>query len=252
MNASTWLALVALETAELPSAAELQARCDAASPDSAALELSSETEAMATFQWGESTVAYTLVDKPIPAAQLAGPAAQAWYWPEAASELAKHQAHLIVALVDEGRDRILKSMKLTRFVAALLPGTQALGLQWGASRGVHQPQAFCQVAEQMDRDDMPLHLWLDFRVETVSTTELRLYTTGLAAYGKREIEIPSFSGPPQDLLNHAYNLSHYLLEKDAAIREGEVVGLPGDVQVTAHEATTFLDANDQVLAFEFD
>lgn len=251
MNSSTWLALVALETAELPNAAEVQARCDAALPDSAALELSSETDAMVTFQWGEATVAYTLVDQPIPATQLAGPAAQAWYWPEAASELSKHKAHLIVALVDDGRDRILKSMKLTRFVAALLPASKALGLQWGASRGVHQPAAFCQVAAQMARDDMPLHLWIDFRVEN-SGSELRLYTTGLTAFGKREIEIPSFAGAPQDLLNHAYNLAHYLLEKNAAIKEGEVVGLPGEVQVTAHEATTFLEGDEQVLAFEFE
>ncbi len=37
-----------------------------------------------------------------------------------------------------------------------------------------------------------------------------------------------------------------------SIKEGEVVGLPGEVQVTAHEATTFLDGDEAVLAFEFE
>lgn len=252
MNSSTWLALVALDAAELPDPAAVQARCDAANPDTAALELSSRTDAMVTFSWGDATVAYTLVDKPIPADQFAGPAARAWYWPDAAERLGSHRAHLIVALVDESRDRIAKSMKLTRLVAALLPNSRAVGLQWGGSRAVHEPSAFCDVAQQMSRDDLPLHLWLDFQVEANNQSGLRLYTTGMTAFGKREVELPHFAGPPQELMNHAYNLAHYLLEKDAVIKDGEVIGLPDEIQVTARDTTTFLDGDEPVLAFEFE
>lgn len=252
MTSSTWLALIALDAAELPDPAAVQARCDAMSPDTASLELSSRTDAMATFQWGEATIAYTLVNKPIPADQFAGPAARAWYWPDAAQQLGKHKAHLIVALVDESRDRIAKSMKLTRLVASLLPESRTVGMQWGGSRAVHEPGAFCQVAQQMSREDLPLHLWIDFQVEGNNQGGLRLYTTGLAAFGKREIEIPNFFGEPQALLNHAYNLAHYLLEKDANIKDGEVVGLPGEIQVTARDTTTFLEGDQPVLAFEFE
>lgn len=252
MTSSTWLALVALGEPELPDPAAVAARSNAASLDTAPLELSSSTDNMATFQWGEATVAYTLVDKPIPADQLAGPAARAWYWPDAAESLGQHRAHLIVALVDESRDRIAKCMKLTRFVAALLPESTAIGLQWGGSRGVHESSAFCQVAGQMAKDDLPLHLWLDFQIEPASDNALRLYTTGMSAFGKREIEVPEYHGPPQELLNHTYNLAHYLLEKSAVIKDGEVVGLPGEVQATARDTTTFLGGDEPVLAFEFD
>ncbi len=251
MNSSTWLALVALDAAELPQPELVQQACDAASPDTAPLELSSQTDRMVTFQWGEATVAYTLVDQPIPVSQLDGPAARAWYWPQAADQLARQRAHLIVALVDEGHDRIAKSMRLTRFVAALLPASRAVGLQWGGSRAVHEPNAFCQVAAQMSRDDLPLHLWIDFQVEAAGENALRLFTTGMSALGKREIEFPHFVGEPQALMNHAYNLAHYILEKNANIKEGEVIGLPGEVQVTAHETMTFLGGDEQVLAFEF-
>ena len=252
MNANTWLALVALDTAELPDPKGVVARCNNALPDSAPLELSSQTPAMATFQWGEAIIAYTLVDKPIPAEQLAGPAARAWYWPEAAEKLSQHRAHLLVALIDEGSSRINKCMKLTRFVAALLPESRALGLQWGGSRAVHEPSAFAEVASQMARDDLPLHLWLDFQVEPNDAGGLRLYTTGMASLGKLELELPQFDGPPQELMNHAYNLAHYILEKDSLIKDGEVIGLPGEVQVTVHEATTFLNDDQTVLSFVFD
>ncbi len=221
-------------------------------PTHAPLQLSSRTDRMATYQWGEATVAYTLVDQPIPPSQLEGPTARAWYWPEAAEQLAGHQAHLIVALVDEGTDRIAKCMRLTRFIAALLPVSPAVGVQWGGSRAVHEPKAFGQVAAQMAKVDLPLHLWIDFQVESTDDDSLRLYTTGMAAFGKREIEMPYFAGPPQELMNHAYNLAHYVLEKNAHIKDGEVVGLPGEVQVTAHDTTTFLEGDEAVLAFEFE
>lgn len=247
MNANTWLALVALDKAELPAPRSVLDRLA-----DEAIKLSSATAAMATFEWGDATLAYTLVDRPIPADQLAGPAARAWYWPEAAEQLGKHKAHLIVALVDDGSSRIDKSMKLTKFVAAFLPKSQALGLQWGASRAVHEPLAFVQVAQQLARDDLPLHLWLDFQVETSSNGDLRLYTTGMEALGKLELEVPRFTGPTQQLVNHVYNLAHYILEKDSLIKDSEVIGLPGEVQVTVRDTVTFLEGDQQVLAFDFD
>lgn len=251
INSSTWLALVALAEPVLPDPQKVVAACDAANPDSAPLLVSSETDSMVTFQWGESTVAYTLVDKPIPAEQLAGPAARAWYWPNAAEQLATHQAHLIVALVHEGRDRIEKSMQLTRFVAALLPQSEAIGLQWGGSRAVHQPGPFCDTAKQMSRDDLPLHLWLDFQVEANAAGGLQLYTTGMEAFAKPELEVAHFPGGPQDLMNHAYNLAHYVLQKNAVIKDGEAIGLPGEIQATAKETTTLLEGDQQVWQFEF-
>lgn len=252
MNASTWLALVALTEPVLPDPLKITAACDAANPDAAPLLVSSETASMVTFAWGESTVAYTLVAQPIPAEQLAGPASRAWYWPEAAEHLSGHQAHLIVALVNEGSDRIAKSMQLTRFVAALLPSSEAVGVQWGGSRAVHQSGPFCETASQMARDDMPLHLWLDFQVESNDSGGLQLYTTGMEAFGKPEIEVAHFLGAPQDLMNHAYNLAHYVLEKDAVIKDGEAIGLPGEIQVTAKETTTLLQGEQRVWQFDFE
>jgi hypothetical protein len=252
MNPATSLALIALAEPVLPGPKKVQADCNALDPDVAPLEISSETEAMATFRWGEATIAYTLVDQPIPATQISGPCERAWYWPPAAECLAQHRAHLIVALVDERRDRVAKALRLTRFVAALLPTSEALGLQWGGSRQVHEPAAFCEIAAKMTREDLPLHLWIDFQVEASEGNSLQLYTTGLDAFGRLELEVANYTGAPQDLVNHAYNLAHYLLERGAVIKDGETIGLPGEVQVTVRETTTFLEGDDNVLQIEFE
>lgn len=252
MDATTWLALIALREPVLPDPREVIARYEGMAPDEAPLVLSSETESMAVFQSGESTMAYTLVDRPIPAEQLRGPCECAWYWPEALSVMSNHTSHLIVALVDEGRDLVAKGMKLTRLGAALLADNEALGLQWGGSRQVHEPLAFRELASQMAHDDLPLYLWIDFRVEGSGPHTWRLFTTGLEAFGRREIEVALYQGDPQDLVNHVYNIAHFQIEKVQGMKEGDTIGLPGDVQATVHEATSFAGDGQQVLRVDFD
>lgn len=252
MDPNMWLALVALSEPVLPDPHEVIARCDALAPDEAPLVLSSEMTSMATFQWGEATVAYTLVDRPIPWEQLEGPCDCAWYWPEAKTTMARHQAHLIVALVDEGRDLVAKGIKLTRLCAALLADDEVVGLQWGGSRQVHPPLAFRELAQQMTPDDLPLYLWIDFRVEPGGEGQWRLFTTGLEAFGRREIEVAEFRGEPQQLVNHVYNIAHFQIEKVTGMKEGDTIGLPGDVQATVHEGTSFAGDDQRVLRVEFD
>jgi hypothetical protein len=251
MNHSAWLALVALSEPVLPDPLQISARCDLMAPDEAPLALSSRTKAMATFQWGESTVAYTLIDKPIPSHQLEGPCECAWYWPTAKQEFSRHTAHLIVALIDEGRDRMAKAVKLTRISAALLATDEAIGLQWGGSRQVHAPSAFIDLASKMAPDDLPLYLWIDFRIEPIGSNTWRLFTTGLNAFGKLELEVGHYEGDPQELVHHVYNMAHFQLEKPNGMKGGDTVGLPGDVQATVEEAKSFVGDDQDVLRIEF-
>ena len=41
----------------------------------------------------------------------------------------------------------------------------------------------------------------------------RLYTTGLEALGQTELEVPRYQGNPQQLLELAYNVAHYLIDR---------------------------------------
>ena len=72
------------------------------------------------------------------------------------------------------------------------------------------------------------------------------------AFGRRELEVAQFHGEPQDLMNHAYNIAHYIIDKQAVLKDGETIGLPGEVQVTIHESRSFLDGAMDVLRVEFD
>ncbi len=247
-----WLALVALEEARLPGFEEVAAWYEERFPDALQPVLSSSTENLLTLTRGDATAAVSLVPRPIPCSQLEGPAATAWYWPEASIALRHHSAHLLVALVDEGGRPIAKAMALTRLVTAVAAASPSVGVFWGPGRLVHSPEAFVEQAVQMGEGSMPLFLWVDFRIEESTRGGVRLFTTGLEALGATELEVRDFGGTPQELLDYAYNIAHYQLDQRKVIRDGDTIGLTEEVQVTAHRATSMLGGEMEVLQLEFE
>jgi hypothetical protein len=247
-----WLALVALQQPEMPAFETVAAWYKEHFPDAPQPTAAGSTDKLITLTVGEFTAAATLVPRPIPPSQLEGPAATAWYWPEAASALRKHEAHLLIALVDEGGAAVKKAEALTRLTAAIAAAAPSVGIFWGPGRLVHAPQAFIDQALQMREGNLPLFLWIDFRVERKDDGSLRLYTTGLEALVQNEIEVAHYEGPPQELLDFAYNIAHYLLEKRKIIRDGDTIGLTDEVQVTAHRGPSMLGGEMEILQLEFE
>jgi hypothetical protein len=247
-----WLTLVALERPALPAFEDVAARFADMYPEAPPLKLASSTENLLTFTLGEFTAAATLVPRPIPWSQLEGPAEMAWYWPGAADALRDHAAHLLVALVDEGGQAIDKALAATRLTAAAAAAAPSVGVFWGPGRLVHPPAAFLDQAAATCADNLPLFLWVDFRVEPLEDGAVRLFTTGLDALGGVELEVRRFQGDPQQLVKYVYNIAHYQIERRKLIKEGDVIGLTDEVQATARRGTSMLGGEMEVIRLEFD
>lgn len=248
---NTWISLLALDEPVMPLPQQVAEEMARRWPDAELLHLASETEAMATFAWGDATVAYTLVPRPIPWSQLEGPCSIAWYWPEAANEMRDQPAHLFVTLFDEGRKAVDKAMRLTQFTAALASLASTRGIVWGAAGNVHEPEAFEELAQEMTPEHLPLHLWIDFRMEPIEDDAWRLFTTGLESLDHPEIEVVHYEGDPQELLNHVYNVAHYLLDKGTTLQNGETIGLTDDLQASVRLDTSMLGGEQEVIQLEF-
>jgi hypothetical protein len=132
-----------------------------------------------------------------------------------------------------------------------------LGIFWGPGRMVHPYQAFVEQALQMTSENLPLYLWIDFRVETVPSEQqpgneyFRLYTTGLEALGQSELEVAQYQGNPQQLLELVYNVAHYLVEKRKAVNDGDTIGLTDQVQASIRHSKSMLDGTTDTLWVEF-
>lgn len=247
-----WLTLVALDRAELPAFERVAAWHAEHFPDADPLKPAGSTENLLTFTIGELTAAATLVPRPIPAGQLEGPAATAWYWPDAASALGGHAAHLLVTMVDEAGRATHKALALTRLTAALAATAPSVGVSWGPGRLVHPVNGFLQQAIDASPECLPLFLWVDFRVERTDDGSLRLFTTGLDALVGEELEVPRFAGEPQQLVGFVYNVAHYQLERRKLINDGDTIGLTDEVQVTAHRGPSMLGGQLEVIRLEFE
>ena len=250
-NPLRWLALVTLEHPQMPQFDQVCQHISEKFSEPPTMTAAGSTENMFTCTIGEYTAAATLVPNPVPWSQLEGPCATAWYWPSATESLRDHKAHLVVTLIDEGGKPVEKSLALTQLVSGLALSSEASGVFWGPGRLVHPAGAFVEQAVQSTSQDLPLFLWIDFRVERTDDAGVRLYTTGLEALGYSELEVREFPGEPQHLLEFCYNVAHYQLAEKKSLSDGDTIGLTDEVQVVARREGSMFDEALEIVRLDF-
>ena len=250
-NPLRWLALVMLEEPTEPDFEAVSQFVTEKFEKPPKISGGNNTENMFVCTLGDFTAAATLVPTPVPWSQLEGPCATAWYWPAAKEALQNHGAHLVVTLIDESGKSTEKSMALTQLVSGLAAQQGVAGVFWGPGRIVHPPGAFIEQAVQSTKEDFPLFLWVDFRVERSEPVGARLYTTGLEALGFNELEVIDFPGEPQALLEFCYNVAHYQLVNQKHLDDGDTVGLTDEVQVIAQRTGSMFDESLEVVRLNF-
>ena len=184
------LSMVALDTPSLPVPQEMLETLASLSGTTVNAEAVEARRAALAFPLGGNTAAVALMPAPIPWSNLEGPCETAWWWPEAGERMRGHNSHLLVALGGESGDAVRRSLALTHLTAAVAAHVDAAGIYWGGGRLVHDPQVFLEEARSASPENLPLHLWIDFRIEPNDDGTLRLFTTGMKALDKMEIEIP--------------------------------------------------------------
>ena len=200
------LAMVALNTPSLPEAADLTRGLKTIPGIAIDLDSVQAKEGTLVFGLGKDNAAVALMPVPIPWSNLEGPCATAWWWPEATERMKNHNSHILVALVGDTGNLIQRHIMLTHLTAAVASHTDAAGIYWGGGTLVHDPQVFIEQARNLSPDSLPLHLWIDFRVEPNDDGSSRLFTTGMKAFGKAEIEIPHSRKQPAEVVDFAMRL----------------------------------------------
>ncbi len=245
------LSMVALDTPSLPMPqpmTETLASLSGTTIEAKTIEVQENTLA---FTLDGNTAAVALVPAPIPWSNLDGPCETAWWWPEAASRMRGHDSHLLLVLGGETGDAVRRSLALTHLTAAVAAHVDTAGIYWSAGRLVHNPQVFLEEARRAGPENLPLHLWVDFRIEANDDSTLRLFTTGMKVFDKMEIEIPSSGHEPAEVFNFACSIAEYILSRNAEIRDGHTIGRREDEKVLAAHAPSMFDSQMTVLRLDF-
>jgi uncharacterized protein DUF4261 len=205
----------------------------------------------AVFRWGPGPVAVALKSEPIAGEELDDACQAAWWWEDAAEKLREHAAHLLISLAPSSEDAIDRHLRLTRVVAAILSQCDAVGVYWPNGRVVHQPQAFQEQAGEVSRDALNPMLWIDMRIVPGDDELWSLYTTGLAAFGRPEIEIPSTQHAPSEIYELCGEVIAYLLASGEEISNGGVISRSDDEQIEVRYGPSMFDEDAEVMQLEF-
>src|SRR5687767_13679688 len=136
-----------------------------------------------SFDVGDQMVIMGLMPAPIPWSDLEGPCATSWLWKDAAKVLKGHTNHLVLTVSSESGP-VQRAALLSMVTAAILKTCpQAVGVFWGLSSLVLSPQLFCEFAEEMLPDGLPLYIWVDFRVIKNKQGRIAGFTQGMEQLG---------------------------------------------------------------------
>lgn len=230
------LSMVPLDTPSLPVPREMLKTLSALSGTTVNAGAVEAREHALSFSWGGNTAAVALLPVPIPWSDLEGPCEMAWWWPEAGARVRGHNSHLLVAMGEGAGDAVKRSIALTHLTAAVAANVDAAGIYWSGGGLVHDPHVFLEEARNASVEKLPLHLWIDLRIEQNDDGTLRLFTTGMKALDKLEIEIPQCRHEARELFDFAYSIADYLLSRNAEIRDGHTVGRGEDEKIPAVHA----------------
>lgn len=245
------LAMVALREPSLPAPAALLGSLKAV-PDLAVDLNSVQAKENSLFiGLGGHPAAVGLMPVAIPWSDLEGPCATAWWWPEANERMRNHNSHLLVFLGGDTGNPIQRHIALTHLTAAVASHTNSQGIYWGGGRLVHASEVFIEQAQNLSPGDLPLYLWIDFRIELNDDGSYRLFTTGMKEFGKMEIEIPHSRRHPDEVVNFARSIADYMITRNPTIRDGHTIGRSEAEEIPATSAPSMWDSTITVLRLEF-
>jgi uncharacterized protein DUF4261 len=214
------------------------------------IEAGETTEEMFAFRVGNQEVIIATMPAPIPWADLEGPCATSWLWPDAAKILEQHQQHLVVtALSDQGP--IERATLLTQVLASVLATCpEAVGLYWGAATLVVPSALFQEFTTKVLPIGLPVHLWVDVRVGQSPGGPSTGFTVGLSALGHMEFETLDSPVSPGELRERLFHLADYVLTNGPVIRDGNTVGKDAHQRIRVVYSASAFGHPGQVMRLE--
>lgn len=173
------------------------------------------------------TLVVALMLHPIPGDEVKETATYNYLWPEAGTEAMAHTGHVIVTLMNAGRDPVKENLLFTKMVAAVLKNSSAIGFYMGMRTLLLKKDFYLANTEEIDEQSLPLFNWLYFGLRE-DRGKRSVYTYGMADFGKSEMEIVDSKRRLSDLSEMMFNVSHYVIASDVTLNSGETVGSTAD------------------------
>jgi hypothetical protein len=205
------------------------------------------------FGLGDEMAVIAPMRAPYPWSDLKGYCETAWMWPPDVSPmgLKKHRSHVLITMMGGKSDPVGRRLTLTHLTAIAAGQAGVLGVVWPEGTLVHFPPIFIEMAEAIgSSEEPPLYLWVDFRLFRNEDGSFGLFTTGLEALGRMEIEIPTSQMKPGELREWVVGIVFYVLDKGPLLKHGDTIGMTAEEKVRVLHTRSMFDRPGLVIRME--
>lgn|GEM_PF-755941 len=237
-NVDVALAFLALNTVKPCSIDKLHEEIKKMMPENTEIsDMKDEKELISCTIQGNFCTLMT-IKAPIPWTDLEGPCSTSWEWRDAEKKMKNHKGQILITVTGDKKDRVEKALILTRLMAAAIQCHDTAGVYWGDGTVVHEPGYFVKEAKAAYRDNLPVHLWCEFRIQKNEDKSLNIITTGMESFGCMEIEILSSTNKISYIMPFAMATAEMQL-KGENIKDGDTVGFDEEtrIKVTYEKST---------------
>ena len=145
-----------------------------------------------------------------------------WMWEDAVEVTKTHKAHIVVAILGDEEDVIVRGLLYTKIMATCCKQEKAIGVF--TSGVVFEPSYYMNAAEMIRDGELPIFTWVWFGLYGTENG-LSTYTYGMKAFGKYELEILDADEEVGKLLSFISAIASYILQDDVEFKYGETIGL---------------------------
>ena len=131
---------------------------------------------------------------------------------------------MLVAVLAHGLTPVEAGKLHVKVIATCLRQPNAIGVY--VSGTVFQPEFYIEVANMMkeDEENLPVLAWVYFGLYQ-SEEGNNVYTYGMTAFGKEEIEILGNKHSLTELQGFMLEIAYYVIGSDVTLRDGETLGV---------------------------
>ena len=168
-------------------------------------------------------IAIADMQMPIPGDEITEAAAYNYLWENGNEEAGNHKGHIIVSIMNGGKDPVKENLLYSRIAASVLNNSKSIGIYIGGRTLLLKKEFYLANVEMMSEKDLPLYNWIYFGLRQENGKQ-SIYTYGLADFNKSEMEIVNSKHSLEELNEIMYDLTHYVIAYDVVLRDGETVG----------------------------
>lgn len=176
------------------------------------------------FYVKDAMVAISLFPAKVPDGEAEYFAGTNYMWNDAVKVTKKHEAHVLVAVIPHDMSPVEAGKLYVKVVTACLKQHNAIGVY--TSGTVFQPEFYREVADVMkdDATALPILDWIYFGLYQNEEGN-NVYTHGMTAFGKDEMEILGSKQDLTELQSFLFEIACYVIDSDVTLEDGETLGV---------------------------